>query len=265
VLPMVPLAVGMFGAYVAIIGACHFAALRFFGTRAWFSAKTSSKQSAIAQAAINIGLAGSLCCMYASALGQLDSAALLADSGVETRMFGSPISAALIMEALRLNLAMVLYECYFYYVHGKGLDLWAHHILGTGVLLLALHGGQCATYIAWAGISEGTTVFLGARTLLLESGLSAHPLYVVNGAFLWLSFLGLRVLMLAACAWRLARDIFIVPTSALSARFEVDAHLMLRHVLLWSCAFIWALSTFWFGKITMGLLAVIFPRAKKDS
>ena len=262
---MVPLGVGKFAAYVAIIGACHNAVARFFGSRPWFVSKSSAKQSGISQAAVNIGLAGLLCCMYAGALAQPDRAVLLADDGMETRMFGSPLSAALITETLRLNLAMVLYECYFYAVHGKGLDLWAHHVLGLLVLLRALDGGQCAIYIAWAGISEGTTVFLSLRALLLESSQTAHPLYVVNGAFLWLSFLVLRVLWLPTCAWRLARDIFIVPTSGLSARFEADAHLMLRQVLLWSCVFIWALSTFWFGKITSGLLKVLFPRPKKSS
>jgi len=236
------------------IGISHAAAAILLSRRTWFASLSSAKQSMTAQALVNVALAGSLCVMYASALGTFGISQLLNDAGAADRMFGAPETYA---NTLRLNFAMVLYECFFYVLFGKGLDLWAHHLLGVLILTLTLRSGQCGAYIAWAGTSEGTTVFLGLRTLMLESGMKKSPLYVANGLLLWLGFFGLRVVSLFGCTWRIARDLFVVLPETDAARVDAEAHPLLRHLCLGSAFFIWALSTWWFYKITLGVLDAV--------
>jgi hypothetical protein len=76
-------------------------------------------------------------------------------------------------------------------------------------------------------------------------------IYVVNGLLLWLSFLVLRVLNLAVLSWRIMRDVFVVLPAA---RLEAEADPVLRYMDLFASVFIWALSTWWFYKITLGVM-----------
>ena len=171
------------------------------------------------------------------------------DEGAASRVFGKFTDEAVL--AMHLNFAMVLYECFLYALLGKSLDLWAHHVLGIILLTLTLRSGQCGIYLAWAGISEGTSVNLSLRNLLLESGMKKSRIYVVNGLLLWLSFLVLRVLNLAVLSWRIMRDVFVVLPAA---RLEAEADPVLRYMDLFASVFIWALSTWWFYKITLGVI-----------
>ena len=61
----------------------------------------------------------------------------------------------------------------------------------------------------------------------------------------------LRVLNLAVLSWRIMRDVFVVLPAA---RLEAEADPVLRYMDLFASVFIWALSTWWFYKITLALI-----------
>lgn len=238
--------------WLGFMGLAHGASLLLLRRRSWFASKDTADQSTIAQAVVNVGLTGTLCILYAhSVLSTLGVSGAMDDARAADRMYGSPQAYA---PTMRINLAMVLYETVFYVKYGKSLDLWIHHILGVFILVITLRTEQCGAYLAWAGTAEGTTVFLGVRTFLMQAGMQASPLYVVNGVLLWLSFLLLRVVSLFVCSWRLMVDMYhgIQPPSDITERYEAFHTLMLL-----SCLFIWALSTWWFWKITVGLLRAL--------
>ena len=233
--------------YCVLIGFLH-VSLSSFLTGPEFDQR--SKRIQVAQSAVNLGLTGTLALLYASVLiTESTSYSLLGDEGAASRVFGKFTDEAVL--AMHLNFAMVLYECFLYALLGKSLDLWAHHVLGIILLTLTLRSGQCGIYLAWAGISEGTSVNLSLRNLLLESGMKKSRIYVVNGLLLWLSFLVLRVLNLAVLSWRIMRDVFVVLPAA---RLEAEADPVLRYMDLFASVFIWALSTWWFYKITLGVI-----------
>ena len=137
---------------------------------------------------------------------------------------------------------------------GKELALVAHHILGIVVVSLSLYSEHMGHFIAWAGLAEFTNMPLSLLAIMQAGGMKEHPLYAPNGALLWAGFLTTRVISLAGCGWRLGRDLLVVlPRMGVLERVQV----VLRYAVLPATGLIWALSLFWFSKITVGLLKAL--------
>ena len=168
------------------------------------------------------------------------------------RFFGE--SPTLIL-GLQLHLGTCVYETVIYLIYKeKRIEMYIHHVLvivNYGVCLLT---GEMMFYSAWAGIVEGTNCFLAPLVLMQrfdcpERPLKKYLLYKLNGLLLWLSFLILRVTSLICLLLSLWQD----------AREESELHYQ-RVMLPWrvggvvTCVLLLLISSFWFVKITQGML-----------
>jgi hypothetical protein len=73
------------------------------------------------------------------------------------------------------------------------LQIWGHHVLSMLIWPLGLHTSIACVFISWFLLSEGSNLFLNARTLLIKFNAGNGPKFaVVNGLFS-LSFLVLRI------------------------------------------------------------------------
>ena len=153
---------------------------------------------------------------------------------------------------LSLNLAYTLYECGVYAIYGKGIEFWAHHVLGIVLLGAALVSGHGHQMIAWAGVSELTNVPLSGLDVLRAFD-HKGMLYTLCGVSLWLGFILTRVGSLLLCAGVHVQDLLLLrETSRLHELNPILLYLTLPALL-----FIWSLSTFWFTKIHSGMLKAL--------
>ena len=239
----------------ALIGAVGFSVLHYLCDRAlnrWstssadagsFAKKSRSQQAATAQSAVSV--------IAAPLQGGLYFLAALSGGGSMTARLVS--SSAMHKLGLEVNLAVTLYETGLYIVYGKGAEFWAHHVLGLWVLGFALASGQLHQIVAWAGTAEVTGLPLALLDLFKTFGVNGGPAFVANGALLWLGFLTTRVVSLPICATFLARDLLDARASGLWASLSAE----LRYIMVPAVLFIWGLSSFWFSKITKGLVKAV--------
>ena len=193
------------------------------------------------------GLCGILYLMAASAGG----------GDAQARLFGSSPVHKL---GLELNLAYTLYECGVYAIYGKGIEFWAHHVLGIVLLAAALVSGHGHQMIAWAGVSELTNVPLSGLDLLRAFNNKGF-LYTLCGVSLWLGFVLTRVGSLLLCAIAHMHDLWEL--RAATRLHELNP--ILRCLTLPALLFIWSLSTFWFTKIHSGMLKALRGKSGGDS
>lgn len=162
--------------------------------------------------------------------------------------------------AICLHLASSLYETLTYVVAGKGWMFYLHHVLvvlSCGSFLLTDRGHL---WCCWLGLVEATNVPLCLVTLYnkVPSAKGSLP-HIVAGALLWVMYVIFRVVSAPMCMYWMYGDYQNTPEHAwVSKDVSLDRGWLV--LMIFSFAFIWGLSMYWFKLITNGLLKHILPQ-----
>lgn len=143
---------------------------------------------------------------------------------------------------------------------GQKLAMLMHHLLSIPCYFGSLMTGRMHFFACLDGCCEVTNVFLNFLYLCKDVSFGGKPLqkyipgwvYILNGVFLWLSFLVLRLCLFPAFLYTMYSDVTASPevTWMKTNTFE---HWFNPLVTL----FLLVLSTHWFIRITQGLLKAV--------
>lgn len=181
-------------------------------------------------------------------------------SGYQSRVFGM---SSLSYWAIQQHLGYNLYELIFYICVGQkdGL-MYLHHfcvIANFSNILLFQYNHFYAT---WMGVVEGTNPFLAAVFALKRIGPPwlNSPWATIFGVGLWLSFLIIRVINLPFVFAVVVKDF----STFLKDDEKDSAIVPFFGFGVISIFFLWVLSSFWFYRITLGMLKQV-QKSKKVS
>ena len=127
-----------------------------------------------------------------------------------------------------------------------------HHfvaIAANGGILLT---GKLHFYASWIGIVEGTNPCLSAVFLPKRHTVESKWM-VFGGIGLFFGFLGLRVINLPLVLWCSMLDF----ESAKETKNILPQFILGQTVIV----LLWVLSTFWFVKITRGVMKALSPKS----
>jgi len=179
---------------------------------------------------------------------------------VESRWFG-------ISDASRLFQVLYVTRCTLHLVvlcmqrlsRRDLLLMLIHHVLSIAAFSGALLLRNCHYWACLCGCCEVTNIFLNNVWLFREitvKGLRLKEilprLYVVNGLFLWISYLVFRILLFSYWLYAWYSD----TTSARELTWERISNYE-RYFYAAVTAFLLVVSTFWFYPITKGLLKAL--------
>lgn len=138
-----------------------------------------------------------------------------------------------------------------------------HHALSIACYGSALATGRMHFWAVLDALCEVTNIFLNNIFLFRALGWdrTLPTLYVLNGALLWATYVGFRLVLFPVWLWLFWRDVRGWPELTWDRinAFERYAYASTTVLLL-------AISTLWFGRITQGLLNAVRPsRAKRDA
>jgi len=151
---------------------------------------------------------------------------------------------------LSVHLAYCTYDLFLYVIIGKRYEFWIHHIIVIYCYGATLACDKMHFYAAWIGMVEGSNPSLCAHIILERIGYPlSHPITLVNGAGLWICFLVLRVALIPQWLHQLYADV----TTNYEGSWGV-VHPGLSYSVVPAGIVIWALSLFWFWKVTSGIL-----------
>jgi len=151
---------------------------------------------------------------------------------------------------LLLHCCHCIYETVIYIWAGKPIEFFVHHAVVLLNFGLSLYTGQMQFFACWDGLVEITNLsccVLEVQRLQKYKGVW----YTVNGAMLWILFLAFRVINLPLWMHTFTADIAAAP------HFFAAVNPVLKYSVLPSTFFVWALSCFWFYKITRGMLKAL--------
>jgi len=173
---------------------------------------------------------------------------------LETRLWGPP--PRLGTAALALHCGYTIYEASLY-ANLTGTDegwlMYGHHAVVLVNYTWCLAGGHGTFWACLMGVTEGTNVCLSPLVFLRRAGRMEGALFAASAVGTWLGFLVLRLVLLAGVLYQFTSDLLSVKSSpALAARAETSGGALLAQ--MWSgvaaAAVLWALSAFWFYKLT---------------
>lgn len=182
-----------------------------------------------------------LCLVYAACAWELKDS-------YETRVFGTKLVS---YWALQQHCGYTLYEVIVYLIFGKELILYVHHalaILNLGNILFFNYNHFIACVM---GLVEGTNPCLAAVYAFKRVGKPwvDSPWSTVAGVGLWVGFLVLRIINLPIALYWTTFDFLTLQASG--QKPEVQPWYFMGLV---SIALIWTLSSYWFYRITLGML-----------
>eukprot|EP00967_Tisochrysis_lutea_P091865 scaffold132205_cov33-Tisochrysis_lutea.AAC.7 len=158
-----------------------------------------------------------------------------------------------------------MYELLMYVQSDKGAEFVLHHIVVIITYGLVLHCGEMHFWAAWAGMVEATNPNLCILQLGLLTGIGRGSLFeMANGVCLWLLFLMIRVIGIPLWLVAYVKDV----QSGMMASADVDraevapgrpalALAALRVLAPAVQLLLWAISCFWFQKLTAGMLKAV--------
>mmetsp|Transcript_23903 Transcript_23903/g.94818 ORF Transcript_23903/g.94818 Transcript_23903/m.94818 type:complete len:310 (+) Transcript_23903:292-1221(+) len=190
---------------------------------------------------------------------------LSTSSAYRERWFGSSAASrwclALYFAKTSLDALVQLATMRLYAAHAatnKRLEVLAHHVVSSfcfGYSLFATR--QCEFFGCLAALSEGSTPFLNAvmavKLFTGERKAAHRALVAANGVGLWVAYVACRLVVFPVWFWRWVADLRGPHAAELVAR--VSAVQLLVYPASTACIF--ALSCFWFGLITQGLLKAL--------
>jgi len=135
----------------------------------------------------------------------------------------------------------------------KSADMLVHHVVSVIAVGLGLFSGHCRFFASLAIVSEVSTIFLNflmAVKLFTGERTKRHKrLVLINGIFLWLSYLACRLFVFPFWLWLYFSDLATYDVSRVSwivlVVYPVSTFTML------------VLSVHWFFRITKGILKAV--------
>ena len=154
--------------------------------------------------------------------------------------------------ALRMHCWMTAFEGITYAIlRSSSIETSIHHVIVLSFLLPTLWSGQPLWCVWLCGLVEVTNVPLSLVYMLKQAGRQRHLFYGVCGGLLWLLYIPFRLILLPA---------------AFVYSFHEAGVRSLWTPLVWygrvTILVLWALSLFWFVRISDGLRAFLVTNKK---
>jgi len=163
--------------------------------------------------------------------------------------------------ALQLHLGYTLYETILYVCLGQDLILYVHHVIAVANLVSFLATNRLHFYGCCAGLVEGTNPCLIGLYLFSRIGMKKSMVCTVTGVMLFVGFIVLRVLPLPVIGYWVLKDVR-------GASSDFEEQLSSRIVYCISIAsvwLIWAMSVYWFYRITLGMMKALKQTAQPQA
>jgi hypothetical protein len=186
-----------------------------------------------------------ICPMYYKACNQLNTS-------IKSRFEGY---SSICHNALLLHCGQCIYETTTYMFQNKGIEFYLHHALVLINYFDVLKTGTMQYFAAKDGIVEGTNVPLCMINILRMFERSNHPLYILNGALLWLSYIPLRLLNLPMMVKEWMEDV----SSEEGKKTWRKNTTLAKYTAIPTTIFLWILSCIWMVPISSGFLKAIKP------
>lgn len=131
-----------------------------------------------------------------------------------------------------------------------------HHVGGIASFLLVIFAQKAIIYGVFVGFTEFTTPFINLRWFLAESGHRNSNIYMINGLFIWLSFLTVRV------CWNAYMCLHIFLHWDEFSLFSFGY--WYKYVGCFFISVAICLNSYWFYLITKGMVKVLFGGKSKN-
>jgi len=157
--------------------------------------------------------------------------------------------------AVQLHQGYTIYELLLYLYSGKDKLMYLHHLFVLANGLYTAWSRRLVFFYVWMGLVEGTNPCLSALYVLQRAERKDSSMMTICGVLLWLGFLLLRMVNVPLVFLGTVRDTpFVSDEDKIHLRFGQSSVLI-----------IFFMSTFWFYKLTKGMLKQVGLIPRKNT